>query len=131
MRRCVAGVADARRRLQPVACPDAAAHTAQDWTVWVKRTGERVVQYTSLKGVDPQQTVDDFKARWVSHVQLGVHAELVTLRLVKRGPGVPTPSEEASAPSLEPLEPRHTLREAGIADGGSLLAVIAGACGTL
>ena len=94
----------------------------------MKRTNERVVQYTSLKGVDPQQTVDDFKARWVSHVKLGVHSDLVTLHLVKRGPGVPTPSEEAAAPSLEPLEPRHTLREAGIADGSSLLACIAGAC---
>jgi hypothetical protein len=34
---------------------------------------------------------------------------------------VPTASEEAAA---LPLEPRLTLREAGVADGSSLLAVI-------
>ena len=45
-----------------------------------------------------------------------------TLRLVKCGQGVPTASAEAAA---LPLEPRLKLREAGVADGSSLLACVA------
>ena len=107
----------------PCACaalrPLRGAQPAERWTLWLKRTDVEGAQYVSVKGVDGLQTVDDFKARWVSEEKLDVRPSLVTLRLVKRGPGVPTASEEAQA---APLEPRLTLREAGVVDGGSLLA---------
>ena len=107
--------------LQPVRCADAAAHAAQTgerWTLWVK--GPRG-NYGKFEGVDSEQDVYNFTTRWAKDVALDVHASLVSLRLVKCGPGVPTASEEAAA---LPLEPRLTLREAGVADGSSLLAVI-------
>jgi len=107
----------------PCACaalrPPCGAQPAERWTLWVKRTDVEGAQYASVKGVDVLQTVDDFKARWVSDKKLDVDPSLVTLRLVKCSPGVPTASEEAQA---APLEPRLTLREAGVADGSSLLA---------
>ena len=84
-------------------------------------------QYAEVEDVEPQLAVSKFKARWAKDVALDVHASLVSLRLVKCGPGVPTASEEAAA---LPLEPRLTLREAGVADGSSLLAKVAGACNT-
>jgi hypothetical protein len=91
-----------------------------------------VGDYGKLKGVDPEEDVHDLKARWVMQAKVDVDPTLVTLCLVKRGPGVPVLSEEAAAKTLEPLEPRQTLREAGVADGSSLLAFISappGACG--
>jgi hypothetical protein len=109
--------------LQPVRCLDATAHAAQPgerWTLWVKQEGAGA-QYAEVEDVDPQLTVSKFKARWAAQEELKVRSSLITLRLVKCGPGVPTASEEAAA---LPLEPRRTLREAGIADGSSLLAVI-------
>jgi len=113
--------------LQPVRCADAAAHAAQTgerWTLWVK--GPRG-NYGKFEGMDSEQDVYDFTTRWAKDVAPDVHASLVSLRLVKCGPGVPTASEEAAA---LPLEPRLTLREAGVADGSSLLAKVAGACNT-
>jgi hypothetical protein len=104
--------------------PPCGAQPAERWTLWVKRTDVEGAQYVSVKGVDGLQTVDDFKARWLSDKKLDMDPSLVTLRLVKRGLGVPTASEEAQA---APLEPRLSLREAGLADGSSLLACIAGA----
>ena len=93
-------------------------------TLWLKSLGVAGARYVAVKDVDLLQTVDDFIVRWVSEEKLDVRPSLVTLRLVKRGPGVPTASEEAQA---APLEPRLSLREAGLADGSSLLACIAGA----
>ena len=107
--------------LQPVRCADAAAHAAQTgerWTLWVK--GPRG-DYGKFNGVDSEQDVHDFKARWAEQEELNVRPSHTSLHLVKCGPGVPTASEEAAA---LPLEPRLTLREAGVADGSSLLAVI-------
>jgi hypothetical protein len=54
-----------------------------------------------------------------------VRPSLVTLRLVKRGPG-DDPSEAQEQAATE-LSPRRTLREAGVADGSSLLACFAAA----
>jgi hypothetical protein len=113
--------------LQPVRCADAAAHAAQTgkrWTLWVK--GPRG-DYGKFNGVDSEQDVYDFKARWAEQEELNVRPSHTSLRLVKCGRGVPTASEEAAA---LPLEPRLTLREAGVADGSSLLAKVAGACNT-
>ena len=50
---------------------------------------------------------------------------LVTLRLVACGARKPSAAEEAAA--AEPDDPRLTLAEAGVLDGCSLLAFVAGA----
>ena len=89
-------------------------------TVWVKRKDVAGAQYVAVKCVDLQQTVDDFKARWVAQAKLDVDPSLVTLRLVKRGTGKPTPTQEAKAKVLD--DPRLTLGSAGLTDGCSLLA---------
>ena len=54
-------------------------------------------QYVAVKGVDLQQTVDDFKARWVAQAKLDVDPSLVTLRLVNSSEAEPKPEEEAIA----------------------------------
>ena len=91
--------------------------------LWVKRTDVEGAQYDDSEGVGPQQLVSTFKKRWVSDKKLDVEPSLVTLRLVKRGPGVPTASEEAISTLL--ADPSATVRGAGVADGSWLLADIA------
>ena len=106
---------------QPVRCLDATAHAAQPgerWTLWVKQEGADA-QYAEVEDVDPQLTVSKLKARWVSDVALDVHPSFVSLRLVRCAGKEPTAEEEAAAAVLSP---RRTLREAGVADGSSLLA---------
>jgi hypothetical protein len=106
------------------------AQPGERWTLWVKRTDVAGAQYVAVKGVDLLQTVDDFKARWVSEEKLDVRPSLVSLRLVPCAPG-DDPSEEQELAATA-LSPRRTLREAGIVDGSSLLAAVvstrAGAC---
>ena len=80
-------------------------------------------QYVALKRVDLQETVDDFKARWVAQAKLDVDQSLVTLRLVPCGPRKPSEAEEAAVAVLD--DPRLTLADAGITDGCSLLAFTA------
>jgi hypothetical protein len=82
-------------------------------------------QYVALKRVDLQETVDDFKARWVVEEGLTVRPSLVTLRLVACGARKPSAAEEAAAAVLD--DPRLTLAAAGVNAGCSLLAYIAGA----
>ncbi len=82
-------------------------------------------RYVAVKGLDPQQTVDDFTALWVAAEQLDVRPSLVTLRLVKCGARKPTGKQEAKARVLD--DPRLTLAAAGLTDGCSLLAFVAGA----
>ena len=95
-------------------------------TIWVKRVNVVEGQYAPLSSVDLQQTVDDFKASWAADVQLGVHPSLITLRLVSRGTRKPSAAEEEAAALHEPLDPRDSLAAAGITDGCSLLASVAG-----
>ncbi len=104
--------------------PPCGTKPAERWTLWVKRTDVEGARYDLIKHVDSGQLVAELIARWVSDKKLDVEPSLVTLRLVKSGPGVPTASEEAHA---APLEPRLTLCEAGLVDGSSLLALFAGA----
>ena len=94
-------------------------------TVWVKRMDVAGAQYVAVKGVDLQQTVDDFKARWVTEEKLDVRPSLVTLRLLKCGACKPEVDDEAKAEVLD--DPRLTLAAAGLTDGCSLLAFFAGA----
>ena len=77
-------------------------------------------RYVAVKGVDLQQTVDDFKARWVAQAKLDVDSSMVTLRLVACGARKPSSAEEAAAAELD--DPRLTLAEAGFTAGCSLLA---------
>ena len=84
-------------------------------------------QYTDVKAVDLQQSLSDFKARWVAQEKLDVRPSLVTLRLVRCAGEEPTEEEEAAATVLSP---RRTLRDAGVTAGCSLLAFVAGAAPT-
>jgi len=93
-------------------------------TVWVKRMDVPGAQYVSVKGVDLQQTVDDFKARWVAQAKLDVDPSLVTLRLVKRGAGKPTAKQEEKAKPLD--DPSLSLAQAKVTDTAWLLAFVAG-----
>jgi len=93
-------------------------------TVWVKRMDVAGVRYVAVKDVDGQQTVDDFIARWIAQAKLDVDPSLVTLRMVKCGSGNPTAKQEAKAKALD--DPRLTLAGAGLTDGCSLLAFVAG-----
>jgi hypothetical protein len=83
--------------------------------------------YGKFKGVDSEQDVYDFTARWAAQEELNVRPSLITLLLVRCAGEEPTAEEEAAATVLIP---RRTLRAAGVADGGSLLATVAGACNT-
>jgi hypothetical protein len=90
-------------------------------TVWVKRTDMAGARYDFCKNVDPQQTVDDFKARWMAQEKLDVDPSLVTLRLVACADSEPTAEEEEAAVELDPFD---TLAAAGFTDSCSLLAYI-------
>ena len=84
-------------------------------------------RYVAVKGVDAQQSVDDFTTRFVAQAKLDVDPSLVTLRLVITAGGEePTEAEEASAVVLRP---RISLADAGVTDGCSLLAFVAGSPG--
>jgi hypothetical protein len=105
--------------------PPCGAQPAERWTLWVKRTDVAGARFDLNKHVDSGQLVAELIARWVSDEKLDVRPSLVTLRLVKRGPG-DDPSEAQEQAATE-LSPRRTLREAGVADGSSLLACFAAA----
>ena len=95
-------------------------------TIWVKRVNVVEGQYAPLSGVDLQQTVNSLKASWAREVQLGVHASLITLRLVSCLGDEPMAAEELTA---KELRPHHTLARATVADGSWLLASVAGSPG--
>ena len=80
-------------------------------------------QYSAVRGVDLQLTVDEFKARWVAQAKLELDPSLVTLRLLKCAGAEPTGAEEQEATVLPP---RFTLAAAGVEDGFSMLAFVAG-----
>ena len=111
--------------------PLCGAQPAKRWTLWLKYKleNEEWTRYFAVRGVDPARSVDEFIERLVSDKKLDVDPSLVTLRLVPCAPG-DDPSEAQEQAATE-LSPRRTLRCAGVADGGSLLAVFArgaGAC---
>ena len=89
-------------------------------TVWVKRMDVTGASYGEVESVDLQQTVSKFRARWVAQEQLDVDPSLVTLRLVKCGPGKPTPAQEAKAEVLD--DPSLNLAEAHVTGTAWLLA---------
>ena len=86
-------------------------------------------QYGDFAEVDLQMSVSAFKARYVAQAKLDVDPSFVTLRLVNTSGGEePTEAEEAAA---FVLRPRLTLAAAGVTDGCSLLAFVAGSPGAL
>ena len=95
-------------------------------TVWVKRMDVAGAQYVDVGNVDLEQTVSKFKSRWVAQAKLDVDPSLVSLRLVNAAGVDPSADEEKQAVELRP---RLSLAAAGITDGCSLLAFIAGASG--
>jgi len=103
-----------------VAQASAGAAAGAPVTVWVKRMDVPGAQYVSVKGVDLQQTVDDFKARWVVEEGLTVRPSLVTLRLVACYPRKPSEAEEAAAVVLD--DPSLNIAEARVTGTAWLLA---------
>jgi len=96
-------------------------------TIWVKRLDVPGARFSEVEDVDLQQTtVSKFTKSWAADVVLGVHPSLITLRLVSRGTRKPSAAEEEAAALHEPLDPRDSLAAAGVTDGCSLLASVAG-----
>ena len=89
--------------------------------MWVKQVNVHGARYVAVKGVDAQQSVDDFTARWVADEKLDVRPSLVTLRLVHVSAEEPTAEEEEAAVVLRP---RLSLAAAGLTNGCSLLAFV-------
>ena len=96
-------------------------------TVWVKRMDVVGAQYVSVKSVNCETTVDDFKSRWVAQAKLDVDSSLVSLRLVKCGARKPSAEEEKQAVELD--DPSLNLADSNITETAWLLAFIAGASG--
>ena len=80
-------------------------------------------QYVAVKGVDAQQLVDDFKARYVAQAKLDVDLSLVTLRLARSDSRKPTAEEEEAAVVLD--DPSLRLGESGVTGTAWLLAFVA------
>ena len=98
-------------------------------TIWVKRVNVVEGQYAPLSGVDLQQTVHGLKASWAAEELPSVRPSLITLRLLLSCTGdEPTADDELAA---KVLQPRLTLAAAGVTDGCSLLASVAGTAAAL
>ena len=88
-------------------------------------------EYLKLTGLDPETSdVFDLAAAWVRESRCTARPCDVRLYVVRAGPGEPFSTEEAAAATAAAtgqayLQPRLTLRDAGIAPGSSLLAFVA------
>ena len=97
----------------------------------MKRTDVDGAQYADV-AAEPNETVAQFKRRWVADKRLGIDVSLVSLHWVlKERPGKPTDAEEQAALCKERLlsDPSVTLRSAGVTDGCWLLALFAKGAG--
>ena len=93
-------------------------------TIWVKRLDVPGARFASVKDVDLLQTVDALTESWAAKAKLDVDPSLITLRLLVSCTGdEPTADDELAA---KVLQPRLTLAAAGVTDGCSLLASVAG-----
>ena len=100
-------------------------------TLWVKRTDKSDAQYDDTPAA-PNESVAQFRRRWVAERKVDVDPGLLSLRLVKRGPDRLTkvPAERLAAEeAATTLDPADTLEEAGVVDGSWLVAVFAAAAG--
>lgn len=108
----------------PAALMRCAAQAGAFLTLWVKPTDRPgLVEYTQLRGVDPNCLVDDLKALWLSQRQRGDDPSGIRLRLVPPFPGDEPSEEQERAASA--LIPRQTLRVANVTDGRFLLVDVA------
>jgi len=89
----------------------------------VKRMDVLGARYVAVKGVDAQQSVDDFTTRFVAQAKLDVDPSLVTLRLARSDSRKPTAEEEAAAVVLD--DPSLSLGESGVTGTAWLLAYFA------
>ena len=94
-------------------------------TLWVLRTDVEGARYATVKNVDLQQTVDDFTARCVTELELGVNRSLVTLRLVKCGEDEPAEAEETAAAAAPVLRSSLSLAKSGVTGTAWLRAYVA------
>jgi hypothetical protein len=100
--------------------------TTTSWTLWVKPTDTPGAQYEDM-AASPAETVAQFKRRWAAAKRPSLDPSLVSLRLVKRSPGVPSDKEDADAlerPTSLLADPSQTVAHAGVSDGCRLLAVV-------
>ena len=90
-------------------------------TLWLKRTDKSDAQYDDTLAA-PNETVAQFRRRWVAERKVDLDPGLVSLRLVPDtgDKEEPTPADESRATVLNP---RKTLAEVGVVDGSCLLAV--------
>ena len=87
----------------------------------MKQEDAEKAEYVDIGDIDPLLLVSRLKRRLLSEKKLDVDPSFVSLRLVRCAGEEPTAEEEAAATVLNP---RRTLREAGVADGSSLLACV-------
>jgi hypothetical protein len=94
-------------------------------TIWVKRLDVPGTRFSEVEDVDLQQTtVSKFTKSWAAQAKLDIDLSLITLRLLMSCTGDEPTADDESAAKL--LRPRLTLAAAGITDGCSLLASVAG-----
>ena len=97
-------------------------------TLWVKRTDKSDAQYDDTSAA-ANETVSQFRRRWVAERKVDLDPGLVSLRLVQRGPcSMPTAEQEAAALSASAsalADPSMSLAEAGVTDRSWLVAVFA------
>ena len=94
------------------------------WTLWFRPTDVEGTRYVSLDAVAPSSSVGEVIARCMRKERMTARRSLVSLRLVKHGPGLPTAAEEELATPLS--DPSATLSGSGVADGSWLLLVAPG-----
>jgi hypothetical protein len=106
-------------------CASSQAESSTHATVWLRHvTGGQYVSVT----VDLQRsTVHGLKASFAALECAGFPLSRLGLHLVSTVAQRPTAEEERAAASRDPLDPRDLLAEAGLYDGCSLLASMAGA----
>jgi hypothetical protein len=94
-------------------------------TIWVKRLDVPGARFSEVEDVYLQQTtVSKFTKSWAAEELPSVRPSLITLRLLMSCTGdEPTADDELAA---KVLQPRLTLAAAGVTDGCSLLASVAG-----
>lgn len=94
------------------------------WNLWFRPTDVENTRYVSLPAVAPSSSVDEVIARCLSADRVTARPSQVSLRLVKKGGGVPTAAEEKLATPLD--DPSATLLGAGVSNNSWLLLVVPG-----
>ena len=121
-----------RKAVDKRASVGALLQPATGLVLWVKPTHVEGTQYDDM-AASSTETVAQFKRRWLAAKKLDCDPSLVSLRLVKHGPGgVPSAAQEAAAlgsPASLLADPSQTLEQAGVADGSWLVARFAAAAG--